>query len=520
MKNKKVLIIGAGPAGLTAGYDFLKKDKDNIDVIIIEKSKDFGGISKTVDFKGNKIDIGGHRFFSKSDKVMDFWASILPVQTFGKESIEIAYQNKKKSIHSVFDINPDITDSVMLVRNRLSRIFYLKKFFKYPMSLSLETLKNLGLIRMVRIGFSYIWAISFPIKPEKNLEDFFINRFGKELYRTFFKDYTEKVWGEKCTDIPADWGAQRIKGLSIYTAVKNIFFSVFSSSKSIAQKDKETSLIERFLYPKFGPGQMWQEVARHVVDMGGDILKETTISKIHLKDGVVVGATIVVQGVLKEVECDYIISTMPITELVPILDISIPQEVERISSGLKYRDFLTVGVLLKKMSSQIAPNGIAPDNWIYIQEPYVKVGRIQIFNNWSPYLVKDPLTVWIGMEYFANVGDDLWSKSDEELKKIGEKELLEMSLIEKGDVIDMTVLRMEKAYPAYFGTYKQFDVLRNFLDGIDGLFLVGRNGMHRYNNQDHSMLTAMEAVTQIISGKIDKTKIWNINTEQEYHEKK
>lgn len=493
-----IFIVGAGPAGLTAAFEALKNNAGK--VLVVEKTNDFGGISKTVNYKGNRIDIGGHRFFSKSDEVMDWWANIMPVESSSSKS-----------------------DKVMLVRNRLSRIYFLKKFFDYPVSLSLNTIKNLGLVRMAKIGFSYLKSIIFKIRPEKNLEDFFTNRFGRELYLTFFKDYTEKVWGEKCQNIPADWGAQRVKGLSVYTALKNVFSNLFNfAGKGVSQKNKETSLIEKFLYPKYGPGQMWEEVALRVQNMGGEIMKGTSISKIILdqKSNKVLSVEIISNGEKILVHPNYFISSMPVKELVSAIGGVVPAEVIEVAEGLKYRDFVTVGVLMNKMSSGFTDKKIVPDNWIYIQEPYVKVGRLQVFNNWSPFLVKDKNTVWIGMEYFCNEGDGFWNMGEAETKSLAIKELEELGIADKEDVIDSTVIKMEKAYPAYFGSYDRFDTVKNYINNIKNLFVVGRNGMHRYNNQDHSMLTAIEAIKQIKSGKIEKEKIWSINTEKEYHEKK
>lgn len=485
--NRKVVaIVGAGPAGLTAALDLLKKD--GFKPVILEKSSMVGGLSRTENFKGNRIDIGGHRFFSKSDVIMNWWNDILP----------------------------------MLVRNRLSRIFYLGKFFSYPISLSGETIKNLGLRRIILIGFSYLKSILLPIKPEKTLEDFFINRFGRRLYETFFKDYTEKVWGVPCKEIPAEWGVQRVKGLSISKALAHFFKSFFKKGKGITQKSTETSLIDRFLYPKYGPGQMWEEVRDRVKQKGGEIIMNCNIDKIELDSNRQVSA---VSGALKSggrinIDCHHLISSMPVVELIKSLGDKAPLEVKKVAEGLVYRDFITVGVLLKSMSSKITASGMVPDNWIYIQEPHVKVGRIQIFNNWSPYMVKDKNTIWVGMEYFANVGDKLWGMKEEELKKLAYQELATLGFAEEAHILDSVVIKMEKAYPAYFGSYGRFPEIIQFVNTIPNMFLVGRNGMHKYNNQDHSMLTAMEAVAQIVEGKVDKEKIWKINTEQEYHEHK
>lgn len=525
-KTKRALIIGAGPAGLTAAYELLKHS--NIQPIIFEMSNEIGGISKTVNYKGNRIDIGGHRFFSKSDRVMNWWASMMPIEKNANETIQISYQNKKKDIKpNTEDLDPDCVDNVMLIRSRLSRILYLRKFFNYPISLSIETVKNLGLVRMLTIIISYLYSVLFPRKPEKTLEDFLINRFGSVLYKTFFKDYTEKVWGTSCSKISAAWGAQRIKGLSIIKTISHAIKKIFKPNNDLKQKQTETSLIEQFIYPKFGPGQMWEETARQVQDMGGVIYKNHDVISIHYNGEHITKVDIYdqVQGLTKTFKGDYVISTMPIKNLIDSFHgTPVPKQVINIAKGLQYRDFITVGVLLKKLHVKTKGSRITRtkinDNWIYIQENDVKVGRLQIFNNWSPYMVKDPETTWLGMEYFCNEGDDLWSLTEDKMKELGIKELVNLQLVKKEDVLDATVIKVPKTYPAYFGSYDRFSEIREFTDGIPNLFLIGRNGMHKYNNQDHSMLTAMEAVSNIIEGKHVKDNIWNVNTEQDYHEKK
>jgi len=528
-KNKIAVIIGAGPAGLTVAYELLQKTK-NIKPIIFEGSDYFGGIAKTVNYKGNRMDMGGHRFFSKSDRVMQWWEKILPMQgaTSGKQTVNISYQNKSKEVAvSAFGPNPTQTDKVMLIRQRLSRIFFLRKFFDYPVALNFNTISNLGLVRMVKIGCSYIKTKFFPIKHEKSLEDFFINRFGKELYLTFFKDYTEKVWGVPCSEIDPEWGAQRIKGLSISKALVHLLKQTFSSKSSIAQKNIETSLIQQFLYPKLGPGQMWEEVARIVQEEGAEVHINHKVVGLTLSGNRIIEAKVknLTSGEIKTQSGDYFFSTMPVKQLIENLQPTPPPEVLKVASGLMYRDFITVGLLLKKLKIQNetnikTTNNIIPDNWIYIQEPDVKIGRLQIFNNWSPYLVKDPNTVWIGLEYFCNEGDELWTKPDSEFIQFAIAELAKIGVIEKQNVLDSTIVRVKKAYPAYFGTYADFEVVKKFTDTIENLFLIGRNGMHKYNNQDHSMLTAMIAVENIINGVKTKDNLWNINTEQDYHESK
>lgn len=525
MTQKTALIIGAGPAGLTAAYELLKNT--DIKPIIFEMSSDIGGISKTVNYKGNRIDIGGHRFFSKSGRVMDWWQNIMPLQ--GKPAKDdILLQRELPIPEENSERDPETTDRVMLLRSRLSRIFFLRSFFDYPISLKWNTFKNLGLVRIAKIGVSYIRVKLLPIREETSLQDFLINRFGTELYNTFFKDYTEKVWGVPCEEIPADWGAQRIKGLSVTKTLLHAFKTILASDKSIDQKKTETSLIGQFLYPKLGPGQLWEEVARMIKDQGGEI------HMLHEAVGLgVAGDTVkslTVQDLTtqekKTFQGDYFFSTMPIKDLVSrMTPEEIPDKVKEVANGLVYRDFITVGLLLKKLllkndTKTRTINNIVPDNWIYIQESDVKIGRLQIFNNWSPYMVAEADNVWIGLEYFCQEGDGLWSKTDKEFVQFAIAELEKIDIINKDDVIDSTLLRVPKTYPAYFGTYDRFDEIRAYTDNIQNLFMVGRNGMHRYNNADHSMLTAMVAVENIVQGITTKKNIWEVNTEQEYHESK
>ncbi|MFC6100863.1 NAD(P)/FAD-dependent oxidoreductase [Olivibacter domesticus] len=533
--KKTAIIIGAGPAGLTAAYELLKRT--DVTPIILEKSGDIGGISKTVNYKGNRIDIGGHRFFSKSDRVMDWWFKILPVESDSQDLLNISYQNKSRniitgSIKSDERAGED-NDKVMLVRQRLSRIYFLRKFFTYPIQLSIDTLTKLGFWTTILIMFSYLKAQLFPRKPESNLEDFMVNRFGKVLYMLFFRDYTEKVWGIPCHEISAEWGAQRIKGVSISKAIQHAIQTATKRKNKtkgdITQKDTETSLIEQFLYPKFGPGQLWEEVARQVEAMGGKIMMHHDVKRIYTSDSgdqvTAIAAINNITGETSYLEGDYFFSTMPVQELIGGLDGTIPEDVKEVAAGLQYRDFITVGILLKKLSFQDKKTGEwkaleLKDTWIYIQEKDVKVGRLQLFNNWSPYMVKDPDTVWVGMEFFCNSNDSFWNMKDEDIRALAINELVKIGLAAEANVMDSTVLRMEKTYPAYFGTYNRFDVIRNFIDSFKNLFLVGRNGMHKYNNSDHSMLTAMVAVDNIIAGSIAKENIWAINTEQDYHEEK
>ena len=523
MKQRVAIIIGAGPAGLTAAYELLKRT--DIKPIVVERSEYMGGIARTVSYKGNRIDIGGHRFFSKSDRVMNWWFQFLPVQTSQAAHTLISYHQKTRELKAQETGDPEKTDLVMLVRQRKSRIYFLRRFFDYPITLSKDTLQKLGLARTTRIGLSYIQAVIRPIRNEQNLEQFFINRFGKELYKTFFQAYTEKVWGIPCDKISAEWGAQRVKGLSITKAVAHYVRKLRGNKQDLAQKESETSLIEQFLYPKLGPGQLWEEVARQVKEMGGEILTGHLVSRIEHVDGRItaVEARNAASGEPRRFEGDYFFSTMPVKDLLNAMDPAPPATVKEVGNQLIYRDFLTVGLLCEKLKvrdDHAQSDSLIKDNWIYIQEPEVKLGRLQVFNNWSPYMVADRSKVWLGLEYFCFEGDEMWQMSDDELVRLGTRELAMIDIVEEAQVLDGTVIRMDKTYPAYFGSYDRFPEIRNFVDTFHNLFLVGRNGMHKYNNQDHSMLTAMVAVDNIASGSIDKENIWSVNTEQEYHEEK
>ena len=516
---KRVIIIGAGPAGLTAGYELLKENNNEYEVIILEEENQVGGISKTVRYNGNRMDIGGHRFFSKDENVMDFWKELMPIQ--GAPSYDDKKLNREKPL--VKDgPDPEKENKVMLVRDRVSRIYYLKKFFDYPVSLKLETFTNMGLIRTIKAGFSYLKSI-FVKKKETSLENFYINRFGKVLYGMFFEKYTEKLWGRHPSVISADWGSQRVKGLSITAVIKDMFRKIFNPKSNKV----ETSLIEQFWYPKYGPGQLWENLADEIEKNGGKILKQHSVQKINLKENKITSVECVCDGKIEVFEGDIFISSMPLKDLVEDMkEETVPEDIKNIATGLPYRDFMTVGLLLKKLDlknkTKIKTLGnIVPDCWIYVQEPDVKLGRIQIFNNWSPYMVSNPeKNVWIGLEYFCNEGDEYWNMSDEEFTKFAIKELVSMGIIEESDVLDSHRERVKKAYPAYFDTYSEIDKLIEYLNGFENLYCVGRNGQHRYNNMDHSMVTAMETVKNIKNNITTKDNIWKVNTEKEYHEVK
>ncbi len=512
--NKKTaIIIGAGPAGLTAAYCLLKET--DIKPIILEEENFVGGISRTFEYKGNRMDLGGHRFFSKSEEVNRLWQELMPMQSAPSRD-DIILNNEKPLAKEGPD--PEKEDRVMLLRNRVSRIYYLHKFFDYPISLKAETFKNMGFKRTVKAGFGYVRSSVFK-KEEDSLRNFYINRFGKPLYEMFFEDYTEKLWGRNPSEISADWGAQRVKGLSLFKAVMSVLSKPFKKNGKV-----ETSLIEQYSYPKKGPGQLWQIMADEITRMGGEIVYNTKVEEI-VTDGQRVEKVIARQGDESvEFGADLFFSTMPVKDLVVGMGESVPKDVKYVAENLPYRDFITVGLLVNKLKIKNQTkiktvSDIVPDCWIYVQEREVKLGRLQIFNNWSPYMVKDlENTVWIGLEYFCSEGDELWNMSDEDFIKFAIDELDRIDVIDKEDVLDSVRIKVKKAYPAYFDTYSQFDLVREYLDGFENLWCIGRNGQHRYNNMDHSMLTAMEAVHAIARGETDKSVVWSVNTEKEYHE--
>ncbi|WPL19193.1 protoporphyrinogen oxidase [Thiorhodovibrio winogradskyi] len=521
------IIIGGGPAGLTAAYELASRS--NIKPVLFEAGECLGGISRTVVYKGNRIDIGGHRFFSKSQRVLDWWLGILPIQ--GVSSLEKLNQADRSQVsHGALQIDPvgpdpETTDLVMLVRSRLSRILFRGHLFDYPLRPSFKALRQFGFTTAVTILFGYIEKKIFPIMPERTLEDFLVNRFGWPLYESFFRDYTEKVWGVSCRQISPDWGAQRIKGVSIFNLLSHAVRSLMPKSKTQPGREIETSLIERFLYPKLGPGQLWERVAELVEKMGGEIHLRTSVAELHqIPSGKISSITVIgPTGTRRIMTGDWFISTLPVKQLIEQIHPPPPEQIKTIANGLLYRDFITVGLLLRpvKASTNRLVNTEGEwirDNWIYIQEPEVKVGRIQIFNNWSPYLVADRNHLWLGLEYFANEDDRIWRLPDDEMAKLAISELSTLGMADENDLLDYTVIRVPKAYPAYFGTFDNFSEIRDYLDPIENLFLIGRNGMHRYNNQDHSMLAAMTAVDNILAGIKEKSNIWSVNTEQRYHE--
>ena len=515
-KKKSAIIVGAGPAGLTAAHYLLKLT--DIRPIVLEKENFIGGLSRTLEFEGNRMDIGGHRFFSKNNEVLNLWNELLPAQ--GSPALDDKIL-ERESVLVEGGANPEEVDEVFLNRRRVSRIFYRKKFFPYPLSLNFETLKNLGLRETFSIGVSFLKA-KYNQREEETLEDFMINRFGQRLYETFFRDYTTKVWGRSPQEIGANWGAQRIKGLSLGKTVTDFFKKTFGSKEGAG----ETSLIERFFYPKFGPGQLWEKLADDIRKRGGEVLLNSTIKRFKVDANKVIKSVQVDNAAgLLTFPADYFLSSMPLKELADALDDGLPLRPLTIARGLPYRDFIIVGLLVDKLSlknlTEIKTLGdIVPDCWIYIQEPSVKLGRLQIFNNWSPYLVADPQnSVWLGLEYFCDEGDELWQMSSKDFVTFAANELISIGIIKAENIRSGVQVKVPKAYPAYFDTYENISELRSALDEIQNLYCIGRNGQHCYNNMDHSMLTAIAAVCSI-AGKFPKSAVWNVNAEQNYHEEK
>lgn len=509
---KNVVIIGAGPAGLTAAYTLLNESSE-YHPIIIEASEFIGGISRTARYNGNRIDIGGHRFFSKNKEVMKLWMDILPLQ--GAPSKDDKVLGRTHTFSDDPEIDPDKIDNVFLARTRLSRIYFRKRFFDYPISLKPATFINMGFVNTMKAGFGYLGSVIHKL-PETSLENFYINRFGKPLYQMFFEDYTEKLWGVHPSNIAADWGAQRVKGLSVWKVITSALSKPFKKNKN----NVETSLIDEFYYPKFGPGQLWERMAEIDREKGAELLMQHEVVRVNAENGSVRSVTVRCTdsgspdfGKERTIECDFLVSSMAVKDLVQALP-DVPEDILHIASELPYRDFITVGLLLDRLEIQNKTktptiNNIVPDCWIYIQEREVKLGRLQIFNNWSPYMVDDNTKhVWVGLEYFCTEGDEMWNTPPEEFIDFASKELEQIGIIKRENIADSFTAKVKKAYPAYFGTYKEFGKVRGYLDSFDNLYCIGRNGQHRYNNMDHSMLTAMNAARHEIW--YDEAQAWNI----------
>lgn len=466
-QQKPVVVIGAGCAGLTAAYELCKAGTESI---VLEKDSTVGGLARTIDYNGYHFDIGGHRFFTKVKVVEDMWEEVL-----GDD---------------------------FLTCSRLSRIYYNNRFFFYPFR-AFDAITGLGHWTSLMIFLSCVKSQIFPQRPEVTFEQWISNRFGKRLYHTFFKTYTEKVWGIPCNQISAEWAAQRIKGLSLLAALKSVVLKTPKDGNVIK------TLIDSFKYPKLGPGMMWETVADIVKKKGAAVCLESNIEKIICKDSKVDWMEVSVNGKIELVKGDHYICSMPIQEVIWKIEPAPPKEVLDAASQLNYRDFLTVALIVNQKD-------IFDDNWIYVHDPDVKVGRIQNFKNWSPYMVKDQNKTCLGLEYFCFEGDGLWSMSDEDLIRFGKKEIEALGLIKGAEIDDGAVVRAPKAYPVYDATYRDsLQIIRAYLDKISNLHQVGRNGMHKYNNQDHSMLTAMYAVKNVLGANYN---LWAINADQEYHE--
>ncbi len=481
---QRVVIIGAGPAGLTAAYE-LSKFPDKFKVVVLEENSLLGGISKTVEHNGNRMDIGPHHLFTKVNKVKTWWENMMPPE----ENFSAADNDK-----------------VLLKKNRFTRILFKGKFFDYPVKLNATTFENLGFGETLKVGVSYFKSLLFARK-ENSLEDFFINRFGKRLYSMFFEGYTKKVWGRHPKNISPEWGSQRVKGLSGVVVLKNMICKAFN----VTPKKIETSLAETFYYPKLGSGQMWDVTAQKFEMNGGKIILRAKATKIlRTPDNSIGGVVYEQSGKIFELPCDILLSSMPLKDLIAAME-DVPEQIRAIADGLSYRDYITVGVLVEHLNLNV------PDHWVYVQGGDVRMGRFVVYNNWSPRMLKDTKTVWIALEYFCQEGDDMWTSSDEQLGAIAVDEMLKKNLISSADAVkDFHVERVKKAYPAYFDTYSQIAQLRAYLDASANLFCIGRNGQHRYNNIDHSMCTSFEAVKNILSGKNDKANVWNVNTERTF----
>ncbi len=513
MNKKYVVILGAGPAGLTAAYELLIRT--DFVPVIIEISHDVGGLSKTVNFDGNYLDIGGHRFFTKNERVLKWWFKFLPKQSrksTGLSHSKFMYKGNESDLElEESGLDPDFHNEIMLVRERVSRIYHDGNFFNYPIRVDYQTLKKLGTKKAFKILLTYIYSKTFPRK-ELSLEDFYINRFGKELYLTFFKSYTEKVCGKSCSEISPEWGRLRIKNISLLKVIRNYLARITSINKS---HTVDSSLIEAFLYPKFGPGQLWQLVADEVSRMGGEIHFGYEVVKLDCSDNNISSITARNSSTGEEISFsgEVFISTIPIKQLFRCLNCQVPQRVMEIALGLEYRDFISIGILLPKRNTDgsLTKLGGLKDNWIYIQDARVQLGRIQVVNNWSPYMVADPEnSIWLCLEYFSSSSEKLWLMSDEKIIEMATTELKTIGLIDNEEILGSKLIRVKKAYPSYTGTYNNLPELVDFTDRIDNLYLIGRNGMHFYNSQDHSILTAMTVVDYLVSGKKDKSHLWEI----------
>lgn len=512
--SKNIIIIGAGPAGLSAALNILRTDT-NVNLTVIEQEKEIGGLSRTIFNKENGTDIGPHRFFTKNQDVWNLWTEFLSPQGYpAKDDI---LSNREFTIVKS-GANPEKEDNVFLKRKRFSRIYYQNNFFDYP--LKIQSIFNLGLKTTFLIGISYIKSCFFK-KKEQNLEAFMINRFGKTLYELFFEDYTQKVWGVHPKDLSDKWGSQRIKGISLFHVLWDLLLQLLH-----LKKQKEVSLIDEYYYPKLGCSQMWHLMAEEINKLGGKIILNHTVTRLTQTNDCISSITILDNQSQKEqiLDCDTLISSMPVRELLTGMN-DVPSDIQNLAKNLQYRDFILVNYRIKKLNlknntSFPTIDNMAPDSWIYLQDKHIKAGRLDIVNNFSPYLIKNfPNEAIINLEYFCNEADDFYQKSDSEIIDFATEELKKLKAVTKEDILTTNVVRIKKAYPSYCGSYEHFDKIKNYINSIKNLYCIGRNGQHKYNNMDHSISDGIE-IAKILKNNLDKSILWDFNTEDDYQEEK
>lgn len=514
MRNKIAVIIGAGAAGLSAAYHLLTLS-DEIKPVIIEETDTAGGLAKTIFIEKNGTDIGGHRFFTKNNEVFDFWTKFLPLA--GYPAADDIFLNRAITT----DINgpdPESINNVMLKRKRFSRIYFQNCLIDYPIKFNFETFAALGLNHTISCGLSYLKSCFYKV-DELNLEDFMINRFGEVLYKLFFENYTKKVWGVHPSKISKEWGQQRIKGVSL----SKIIYNAILTTLKIKNK-KETSLIEEYFYPKLGSQQLWNLIADDIVQNGGEILFNSKAVSIKKEEDKISSIKILDKNTneIKEIEGSFFISTMPLKNLITSIN-DVAEDIREFAENLQYRDFILVNFICSEFKLQNNTNfptikNICPDSWIYLQDKDIKAGRLNIMNHFSPYIICDYKNeIVCNLEYFCNENDEFWQKTDDEISLFAISEMEKLKITQKEYIKSVKCLRFKKAYPAYFGSYEHIDKIREYINEIKNLYCIGRNGQHKYNNMDHSILSGIEAA-RVITGQKDKYNLWKINTDDEYHE--
>ena len=515
--KKRIVIIGGGPAGLSTAYELLKADC-NIEPVIVEMEDCVGGLAKTVfDEEGNGTDIGPHRFHSKNNEVMEQWNEILPFQ--GKPAKDDILLSRKIDFDQT-DADPEKSDKVFLKRKRFSRIYYKKHFLDYPIKLKAATVFAMGIPTTIVAGFSYLKSCLRKL-PETNLETFMINRFGRVLYQLFFEGYTQKVWGLHPSKISKDWGAQRIKGISLVKVLVNAVLTPLN-----LMRKKEISLIDEYHYPKFGSQQLWETMADEITRKGCEIILNSEVVNIVKTDDKITSIKVknTKTGETREIFGDMFVSSMPVKDLITGMN-DVPDDIYEIAKNLSYRDYILVNYLVNKINLKNntdcpTVNNIAPDSWIYLQDDGVKAGRLDIMNNFSPYIIKNwKNDVVINLEYFCNENDDFWNMSDKDITEFGLRELKNLNVTDCSDIKTSKVIRIKKAYPSYFGSYEKFSEIKEYINKLDNLYCIGRNGQHKYNNMDHSVLSGIIA-SRVILQNLDKNLLWDVNTDSEYQETK